>query len=459
MIIKKFFGKTKEEAMENARAELGDNFIVMNEKSEVRQKGFFSFLKPKLTEITVAKEEDEEINAPKNDRPDTLSKSEADSIRETIASVDKLRLLAEQSEKTVIPPTVDIAVSDDKKTAAEATSKDQTKNAEIKKEEVKKEEVKKDNSSSDSVKPASSKPATYSKPVFVKENKTPDISETISGVQSRDMIDFLRLLYNTMTDNEVSEKYANQVIDEVTRTFNEDMQMEYILSTIYQKMVLKFGKNECIEPSKSRAPKVVIFIGPTGVGKTTTLAKLASYFKLMENKNVAMITADTYRIAATEQLKTYANILGTPFNIIYNLEDLEKNFEQNKQYKDYDFIFVDTAGHSHHNEEQKKDISDYIKFFEGKAEVDVYLVLSATTKYRDLLSIADAYKTVADYKLIFTKLDETDVYGNLLNLKIHTGAPMSYVTCGQNVPDDIEKFSPQNIVKKLLGGDNLGGDK
>ena len=89
----------------------------------------------------------------------------------------------------------------------------------------------------------------------------------------------------------------------------------------------------------------------------------------------------------------------------------------------------------------------------------MYLVLSATTKYRDLLSIADAYKTVADYKLIFTKLDETDVYGNLLNLKIHTGAPMSYVTCGQNVPDDIEKFSPQNIVKKLLGGDNLGGDK
>ena len=433
MIIKKFLGKTKEDAMARATAELGDNFIVMNEKSEVRQKGFLSFLKPKLYEITVAKEEEDAatINPAKNASDDagkdTITKEQAASIKETIASVDKLRKLSEQQEME--SKTVDIKVP-----AAEPV-----------KAAEKKEEVKAD------------KPVTYTKSDVIAKPESKEQADT-SGEQApnRDMLDFLRLLYNTMTDNEVSEKYANQMIDEVSRTFDEEMNMEYILSHIYQKMILKFGKNETIEPSSSKTPKVVFFIGPTGVGKTTTLAKIASKLKVMERKNVAMFTADTYRIAATDQLNTYAQIMETPFHIIYTLEDLEKCYDL---YKEYDYILVDTAGHSHHNEEQKKAVSDFIRFFDGKAETEVYLVLSATTKYRDLVSISDAYKSVADYRLIFTKLDETDVYGNLLNLRIYTEAPMSYVTCGQNVPDDIEKFSPQNIVKKLLGGENLSGDK
>ena len=89
---------------------------------------------------------------------------------------------------------------------------------------------------------------------------------------------------------------------------------------------------------------------------------------------------------------------------------------------------------------------------DGLVEKEVYLVLSATTKYKDLLSIADSYRDMADYRLIFTKLDETTAFGNLLNMKLYTGASMSYVTCGQNVPDDIEVFNPQKTVKKLLGG-------
>ena len=99
-------------------------------------------------------------------------------------------------------------------------------------------------------------------------------------------------------------------------------------------------------------------------------------------------------------------------------------------------------------------MGNFIHSVDGKVDREVYLVLSATTKYRDLISIADSYKTIADYKLIFTKLDETTTLGNLLNLKLYTGAPLSYVTYGQNVPDDIEEFNPQSTVKKLLGGKN-----
>jgi flagellar biosynthesis protein FlhF len=213
-------------------------------------------------------------------------------------------------------------------------------------------------------------------------------------------------------------------------------------------MILKFGNSSEIQPAE-KGPKVVFFIGPTGVGKTTTIAKIASKFSVDSEKKVALLTADTYRIAAADQLHTYANILEVPFRVIYSTEEMEQAL---KDFRDYDFILVDTAGHSHHNEAQKENMKAFVHSLDGKAEKEVFLVLSATTKYSDLISIADAYSAITDYKLIFTKLDETDTLGNLLNIKLHTGTELSYVTCGQNVPDDIENFNPQKTVKQLLGG-------
>ena len=167
---------------------------------------------------------------------------------------------------------------------------------------------------------------------------------------------------------------------------------------------------------------------------------------------MALFTMDTYRIAAAEQLRTYANILNVPFSIIYTTEEMQKEIEK---YKDYDYIFMDTAGHSHHNEKQRDAMNEFIMAVDASIEKEVYLVVSATTKYKDLLSIADAYATMTQFKLIFTKLDETTCLGNLLNLKLHTGARLSYVTCGQNVPDDMEDFNPQKTVKMLLGGNRI----
>ena len=117
-----------------------------------------------------------------------------------------------------------------------------------------------------------------------------------------------------------------------------------------------------------------------------------------------------------------------------------------------DVIFVDTAGFSHKNETQRNDMRALLAGLSPEYEKSVYLVLSATTKYRDLISIIDSYKDIDDYKLIFTKLDETEAYGNIYNIKMYSGAPLSYMTNGQNVPDDIEEFNTQKIVKQLLGG-------
>jgi len=168
-----------------------------------------------------------------------------------------------------------------------------------------------------------------------------------------------------------------------------------------------------------------------------------------EKKKVALLTADTYRIAAAEQLRTYANILEVPFRIIYSAQEVEPIYHE---FEEYDYILVDTAGHSHHNEEQKMNSKLMIHSLDDVAKTEVYLVLSATTKYRDLVSIADTYSEMTEYTLIFTKLDETTSLGNLLNLRLHTDAEMSYVTCGQNVPEDIECFNPQATVKQILGG-------
>ena len=122
-----------------------------------------------------------------------------------------------------------------------------------------------------------------------------------------------------------------------------------------------------------------------------------------------------------------------------------------EKFKNYDLILVDTAGRSHKSEEQKEDLKQIIDSVK-EYETEVFLVVSATVKYADLLSIANTYGELFDYNLIFTKLDETNGLGSILNLKLDTGKPLSYVTWGQNVPDDIGVLDPQIIAKKLLGG-------
>jgi flagellar biosynthesis protein FlhF len=145
----------------------------------------------------------------------------------------------------------------------------------------------------------------------------------------------------------------------------------------------------------------------------------------------------------------YANILDAQMEIVYSKDEINEAIEK---LSDADLIFVDTAGFSHKNEEQRQDIKDLLDEVNEEYKKDVYLVLSSTTKYNDLLDIVDMYRGLTSYRLIFTKLDETTSYGNMLNIKLYSGAELSYVTCGQNVPDDIEVFDTQKIVKCLLGG-------
>lgn len=264
------------------------------------------------------------------------------------------------------------------------------------------------------------------------------------------------LIKKQMLKNEVAEEYADSVIDEIRSSMKKDSSLDNILASVYQKIILKLGQTKLIEipnPSEEEKEghcKYIFFIGPTGVGKTTTIAKIASSFQLKRKVKTALITSDTYRIAAVEQLKTYGNIMGIPLKVVYSPEEMKESMAE---FEDFDLVLIDTAGRSHRNKEQRDDIDMLIKSVPQEKR-EVYLVLSATTKYNDLVRITKAYDEITDYHIIFTKLDETDCIGNIFNVRLLTNAPLSYATWGQNVPEDIGVVNPQKIAKQLLGGSN-----
>ncbi len=191
--------------------------------------------------------------------------------------------------------------------------------------------------------------------------------------------------------------------------------------------------------------KIILFIGPTGVGKTTTLAKLAAQFSIKDNKSVGLITSDTYRIAAVEQLRTYSEILDIPLKVIYDPEEIKEAIDE---LRDKEVILIDTAGRNHKIEEQLLETKSIIN---NVPNPEIFLVISATTTYKDIKSIIQSYSFIEDFKLIFTKLDESTTAGNILNTKVMTGKDLSYFTTGQIVPDDIEIASPEKIVDLIVG--------
>ncbi len=190
--------------------------------------------------------------------------------------------------------------------------------------------------------------------------------------------------------------------------------------------------------------RIVALLGTTGVGKTTTLAKIAARFVLDNNSSLALITADTYRISAVEQLKTYSDILGLPLEVVYTPQELSTAIEQ---HKNKDLILIDTAGRSQHNDFQMKELVDFLTV---NPRIEKHLVLSSTTKLTDAQEILKRFSAAAPEKIIVTKIDETGSLGMVLNLLRNENLSMSYVTTGQSVPDDIEVASADVLTNIFI---------
>ncbi len=189
--------------------------------------------------------------------------------------------------------------------------------------------------------------------------------------------------------------------------------------------------------------KAAALIGPTGVGKTTTIAKLAAHYALIEKKKVALLTMDTYRIAAVEQLKTYSQIMGIPVAVAYNYAELMPAMEK---YADYDLLLIDTAGRSQKNIMQVGELKGLL----DALECETHLVVSASYKTEDMLECVRRFAAARVDRLIFSKLDETNRLGNLYNVLHETSIPCSYLTTGQKVPEDLEQATAQRIISQIL---------
>ncbi len=432
MIIKKFVGKNEEEATSLAKKDLGENLVIMNVR-KVKAKPPFAFLKSKRVEVTAAIEEED----PGMERIRKIARAQ-DSAQQKAAAQPEVQAA---SQTTAQPAAAAQAKAPAQPAPAPSTTASAV-NIEAKLDNLQNMLEKKLGSAAE--------PKKEEKPAPVPEVKPAEPVQTTTEEPDRETSRFLRLLYNTMIDNDIDEKYVNELVSNADSLGKPGAKLDHYLSAVYQKMILKFGKADGIADRAAKGPVVIFFIGPTGVGKTTTIAKVASSLSVNDKKKVALLTTDTYRIAAADQLRTYASILEVPFRVIYSEDELLIACDD---FKDCDYILVDTAGHSHKSEELLARQRSYMACLPETFTKQCFLVVSATTKYKDLKKIVDNYKTVSDFQLIFTKLDETSTLGSLYNIRCYSESPIAFVTCGQNVPDDIETFNAQRIVKQLLGGE------
>ena len=198
---------------------------------------------------------------------------------------------------------------------------------------------------------------------------------------------------------------------------------------------------------KKNSPRIIALVGPTGVGKTTTTAKLAAMYALNRGNKVALITMDIFRVGAVEQLNTYSRIMGIPLEVASTPKELEKAVEKHSS---CDLIVIDTAGRSHKDKEK---LDEMKSFLEHKIPVEVYLCLSATTKDRDLEEILHRFSIFQISKVVFTKIDESESLGNMVNLLMKDNLSIAYFTTGQRVPEDIEVATPAKLADLILRGE------
>lgn len=242
----------------------------------------------------------------------------------------------------------------------------------------------------------------------------------------------------------IEDALARGLVEELT---HEGVTPEEILNegrplVEYIERVIK--AEGAIRPPKE-GQRISVLIGPTGVGKTTTLAKIAAEF-LREGRNIAFITADTYRLAAVEQLQKYADIMGLCLETVYTPDELVESIGR---HSDKEMIFVDTAGRSQRNNGQMEELRTFV---DACQPAEVHLLLAATTKREDLEEIIDRFSICPIDRLILTKVDESTCFGPFYSVARRTAIPFSYLTTGQNVPEDMEEASREKIARLICCG-------
>ncbi|MCL2377146.1 MAG: flagellar biosynthesis protein FlhF [Defluviitaleaceae bacterium] len=405
MKIRKFTASTEQAAIEMVKNELGLDALIINIK-RTQPGGLFAFFRKPIVEITAAYE-DKTAAALQIAAPETEAApiQETDLAQQFEASKKDVQIAA-QEEKIQMLQDMLLATSD----------------------------------------------------MLNKAQSNLSVEHHVPSPEGRIyQNNLLQIFYNTLVENQVSEDFAREILDELDKKeLVEKLDINFVVKIVYNSIVKIIGAPSALQPTRAKGnPQIFAFVGPTGVGKTTTIAKLTADLSLYRNMDVGLITADTYRIAAIEQLKTYGDILGIDVAVAYKPEELLEHIEAKKNH--CDIILIDTAGRSHKNDANLQELQDFINSSDA---IEKFLVLSLTTKLDDMLDIVTTYGKLCDFRIIFTKLDETNKMGNIANICHKTGKKLSYITFGQNVPDDIKTIAPNEVAMRLLGlGEEDGSSK
>jgi flagellar biosynthesis protein FlhF len=383
MKVKKFVAKSMSDAMKKIRVELGSEAVILNSK-EIETGGFLGFFTTKNIEVIAA-----------IDTAPTVRKSSAKTPKQPISST-----IAKTTTIDKVPEVKEVDI---------------LRNDRMLEKEVK--ELK---------------------------NIVNGISSSIVS-QFDDYPEVLKKINQNLIDQDISPNIRIEVMKKLLKKwYIKDEETKSDTEVLnWTKDVLK----EMIQSNEMGGftynKKFLNLVGPTGVGKTTTIAKIAANCMIKHHKKVAFITTDTFRIAAIEQLKTYAKILNVPVEVAYSVDDFKKAKEK---LASFDLILIDSAGRNFLNEMYIDELKKVIDFDD---EMETYLVLSLTSKYRDMTTIFEQFSKINIKKVIFTKNDETSSKGALLNLIHEYKVGVSYITNGQSVPDDIIEGSAEEIVNIL----------
>ena len=260
-------------------------------------------------------------------------------------------------------------------------------------------------------------------------------------------------LYTELIDVDVTDEQARDLVERVrSAAKSADGQARVCKSRIVEFLEDEIRVCGPIQPPSGQR-HVVALVGPTGVGKTTTIAKLAANARLREKRRVGLVTVDTYRIAAVEQLRTYADIIDLPMEVVSTPREMRQALQR---LSDLDLILMDTAGRSPRDEVKIQELKAFLH--EAQAD-EVHLVLSSVTGGAALQRTAEKFATVGTTSLILTKLDELTAPGSLLPLLRSGKLPLSYLTNGQNVPDDIAPADARKLAQVVLGVESGAGER
>jgi flagellar biosynthesis protein FlhF len=251
-------------------------------------------------------------------------------------------------------------------------------------------------------------------------------------------------LYQDLVSNDVSDWLAYKLLDEVQRTLASETPRER--AAIVESACAAARRLLPQAPDMDGLPgkPVVAFVGPTGAGKTTAIAKLGARLALERKRSVLLVTTDACRIGAVEQLRTYAGLMGLPFRIVHQAAELPQMIEQNRQ---RDFILIDTAGRGPRDMDA---VGELMRYLRGADHAERHLVISATTKSVDMHEIVDRFGICNPDHLLFTKLDETSTFGPIFNELVRTQKTLSYFTDGQRVPEDMHVARTDQLIEILL---------